>query len=224
MQRLRHGLLRFQTTVFPQFQTQYEELSMGQKPSTLFVTCSDSRIVPHFITQTQPGELFIIRTAGNFVPLYGAPPSGEAATIEYAVKVLKVREIVVCGHSHCGAISALLQPDSTKELPALRHWLAHGQHALNELDNYRAANRLQRDLLTSLIECNIKVQLNNLRSYPYIRSAEDCGQLTLHGCFYRFETGESFELDESAQQFVNVAKCCDDNPLDLDIEYDLLGS
>ena len=221
MQRIRYGLLRYQNNVFPNYRAQYEELSLGQNPSTLFITCSDSRIVPHIITQTQPGELFIVRTAGNFVPTFTSAPSGEAATIEYAVKVLNVREIVVCGHSHCGALSAMLKPESVKNLPAVKHWLAHGQEALNELDNYRAANPSQRDLLTSLIECNVKVQLEHLRTYPYICAAEDRGQLTLHGCFYRFETGEAFELDEAAQHFVSVAHGCDYSQ---SIEFDLLGS
>ena len=120
MQKLVDGIHKFQKDVFATQTRFFERLADGQKPLALFITCSDSRIDPSMLTQTKPGELFIMRNAGNIVPPYGASSCGEAATIEYAVAVLGVRDIVVCGHSHCGAMTGLLHPDSLAELPLVR--------------------------------------------------------------------------------------------------------
>src|ERR1044071_9547851 len=127
MQKLVHGIHRFQEGVFRSQKELFEQLSSGQKPAALFITCSDSRIDPNLLTQTEPGDLFILRNASNIVPPYGPYGGGEAATIEYAVSVLGVQDIIVCGHSHCGAMSGLLNPDQVRELPAVRNWLAHAE-------------------------------------------------------------------------------------------------
>jgi carbonic anhydrase len=180
-------------------------LAKGQAPATLFITCSDSRIVPELITQTAPGELFVLRNAGNLVPPWTAEHTGEAATIEYAVKVLKVREIVVCGHSHCGAMQALLNPESVAELPAVKQWLTHAQRTLEEIANLPLEGEgsdESEDLLTTAVKCNVIVQLAHLRTYPAVAETEDRGELVLHGWYYRFETGELLELDGAARQFV----------------------
>src|SRR4029078_4173731 len=129
MNALLSGFREFRENVFPSRRLQFEDLASGQQPSTLFITCSDSRIVPHMLTQTEPGELFVLRNAGNLVPPATAAPCGEAATIEYAVQVLKVEEVFVCGHSHCGAIAALLEPQMVKNLPAVESWLGHAEQA-----------------------------------------------------------------------------------------------
>ena len=110
MQKLIHGLHHFQTALFGSQRELFERLAEGQSPEVLFITCSDSRINPNLLTQTEPGELFILRNAGNIVPPYGAVQGGEAATIEFAVAGLGVKDIIVCGHSHCGAMKGLLEP------------------------------------------------------------------------------------------------------------------
>jgi carbonic anhydrase len=117
------GVHTFHNEVFPQRREHFEQLANGQKPSTLFITCSDSRIVPELLTQTEPGELFVLRNAGNLVPPYDADFSGAAATVEYAVKALGVEQIVVCGHSHCGAVTGVLRPELIEGLPAVEKWL-----------------------------------------------------------------------------------------------------
>ena len=119
MQKLVNGIHEFQEKYFTSHKSLFERLAQGQQPLALFITCSDSRIDPNLLTQTQPGELFIMRNAGNIVPPYGAVLGGEAATIEYALSVLKVNDIIVCGHSHCGAMNGLLHPDQVSELPAV---------------------------------------------------------------------------------------------------------
>lgn len=119
MQKLIQGLHHFQTNVFSSQRELFERLARGQSPDALFITCSDSRINPNLITHTEPGELFILRNAGNIIPPYGAANGGEGATVEYAVAALGVRDIIVCGHSHCGAMNGLLNLDSLGELPTL---------------------------------------------------------------------------------------------------------
>jgi carbonic anhydrase len=202
MRRLLHGIRAFQDEVFPQRRQHFEELAAGQSPSTLFITCSDSRIVPHLLTQTEPGELFVLRNAGNLVPPYSTAQSGEAATIEYAVQVLKVQDIVVCGHSHCGAITGVLRPELLKGLPAVEKWLAHAERIRHEIFEHGLHVAPDDDALTAAIKANILVQLDHLRTYAPIAEAEGDGSLSLHGCFYRFETGEVTAFDAAANKFV----------------------
>jgi carbonic anhydrase len=213
MRKLLQGLRVFQHRVFPKVQSRFEQLASGQQPPTLFITCSDSRIVPDMVTQTEPGELFVLRNAGNLVPPWTAQHTGEAATIEYAVKVLKVREIVICGHSHCGAMAGLLNPESVEQLPAVRQWLTHAQQTLEEVAGLPldgTGSDAGDDLLTTAVKCNVIVQLANLRTYPVVAEAEDRGELELHGWFYRFETGEIFEVDGAEKQFVSVRQKYED--------------
>jgi carbonic anhydrase len=204
MRRLLHGIRAFRDEVFPSRRTHFEQLAAGQSPSTLFITCSDSRIVPHLLTQTEPGELFVLRNAGNLVPPYTAEHSGEAATIEYAVQVLKVQDVVVCGHSHCGAITGVLRPELLKGLPAVEKWLAHAQRVRHEILEHGSGADLQDDALTAAIKANVLVQIDHLRTYPAIAAAEPSGSLTLHGCFYRFETGEVTVYDTATGKFTPI--------------------
>ena len=125
MQKLVEGIHQFQNDIFSSKQQLYEKLAKGQHPLALFITCSDSRIDPSLLTQTEPGELFIMRNAGNIVPPYGTLHGGEAATIEFAVSALGVKDIVICGHSHCGAMGGVLHPETLSDLPAVRSWLSY---------------------------------------------------------------------------------------------------
>lgn len=161
---------------------QRRQLAEGQKPAALFIGCSDSRVIPSQITGAEPGTLFELRTAGNVVPDY-SPGSGssEMGTIEYAVLQLRVPEIIVCGHSHCGAVTALtVAGRGLEELPALRSWL--GTDALTgvEVDDPSVRAESKR---------HVCEQLRKLREYPFIRSRVDAGELRLHGWFYEIDTG-----------------------------------
>ena len=127
------GIRAFQKQVYPEKAELFQELAGGQKPGLLLITCSDSRIDPALITQTEPGEVFVIRNAGNIVPPWGeGTASGEAGTIEYAIEALGVQHIAVCGHSHCGAMAAVRNPSSAEGLPAVSSWLRFGEPALHE--------------------------------------------------------------------------------------------
>jgi carbonic anhydrase len=192
--------------VFPSCREQFEKLAKGQQPPTLFITCSDSRIVPDLLTQTEPGELFVLRNAGNLVPPYGTDvPSGEAATVEFAVEVLGVRDIIVCGHSDCGAMKGLLRPETLEKLPAVRDWLQFAEKTRETvLNGQPQTGEIDKHLLVETIKTNVKQQLEHLRTYPTVAAAEARGDLALHGWFYRFETGEVSQLEEESDKFVSI--------------------
>lgn len=204
MQKLIRGIHEFQKTEFRQRQNLFEQLSRGQSPETLFITCSDSRIDPNLLTRSQPGELFILRNAGNIVPPHGAANGGEGATIEFAVSGLGVRDIILCGHSHCGAMKGLLHPDQLKTLPAVADWLKHAETTRRiATENY---GDLPEDrLLTATIEENVLVQLENLKTLPAVAARLARGDLHLHGWVYKIETGDVFAYDLDDGQFVSLA-------------------
>jgi carbonic anhydrase len=180
-------------------------LAKGQNPETLFITCSDSRIDPTLLTRANPGDLFILRNAGNIIPAHGAGTGGEAATIEFAVAALGVKHIIVCGHSHCGAMKGLLQPEQVASLPAVSSWLSHAESTRRIVrENY---GHLDGDrLLTATVEENVLVQLENVRTLPAVASRLVQGDLHLHGWVYKIETGEVFAYDLASGQFVPLAE------------------
>ncbi len=204
MQKLVKGIHQFQSNIFSTQRRLFERLAKGQNPEALFITCSDSRINPNLLTQTEPGELFILRNAGNIVPPYGAVMGGEAATIEYAVSVLKVKDIIVCGHSLCGAMSALLHPEQAERLSAVRAWLAHGEATARIIrENYQHIQD-ENSLLTATVEENVLVQLENLRTHPSVAAALARGDVKLHGWVYKFQSGEVFAFDAEEGQFLQL--------------------
>jgi carbonic anhydrase len=169
MQRLIQGIHRFQQETFKPQHELFSRLAKGQNPETLFITCSDSRIDPNLLTKSNPGELFILRNAGNIIPSHGSGNSGEAATIEFAVAGLGVKDIIVCGHSHCGAMKALMHPEDVKNMPSLCQWLTHAQTTQRIVqENYSHLDDEKR--LTVTIEENVLVQLENLRTLPSVAS------------------------------------------------------
>lgn len=202
MKRLIQGLHEFQTTYFNDHRELFELLSQGQQPRVLFITCSDSRIDPNLLTQTEPGEMFIIRNAGNIIPPYGATNGGEGATVEYAVHALGVQDIIVCGHSHCGAMKGLLKIDKlADEMPVVYEWLKHAEATRRTIKEHYQHYEGE-ELLNVATEENVLTQLDNLRTYPVIHSRLKSGQLQLHGWVYEIETGEVFTYDPMKEQFV----------------------
>lgn len=202
IKRILEGLNDFQDNYFASHREMFEQLSQGQSPEVLFITCSDSRIDPCLITQSQPGELFVVRNIGNIIPACGASNSGEGAAIEYAVHGLGIRDIVVCGHSHCGAMKGLLQIGNlAQQMPFVYDWLKNHAESTRRLvaDNYPGYP--QEKLLKIAIEQNVLTQIENLETYPVIRSKMHAGKLTLHAWIYEIETGEVFAYDASNGQF-----------------------
>jgi carbonic anhydrase len=184
---------------FPDRAPDLGPLADGQHPSVLFITCSDSRIVPALITGASPGDLFELRTAGNIVPEYDESRAfGETATIEFAVEVLGVRHIIVCGHSHCGAVNAIVNPVAPGALPAVRHWLAETEP---HDETRKAADDLDGGALTSAVQRHVEAQLDRLRRHPSVAKGLADGGLSLHGWFYAVGTGNVSVLDQSAGRF-----------------------
>ncbi len=205
VQSLVAGLHHFKREVFRQHQELFERLSQGQNPETLFITCSDSRIDPNLITHTEPGDLFVLRNAGNLVPAYGATSGGEVATIEFAVTALQVKDIVICGHSHCGAMKGLLKPESLEEMPAVAEWLRHAE-ATRRIVRSKYKHLSGQDLLDVCTEENVLVQVENLQTHPAVRVALSEGQLKLHAWIYDIASGDVFAFDEPTSQFVPLGE------------------
>src|SRR5688572_29438801 len=165
MQKLVDGIHQFQSNIFRSQRELFARLATEQNPDALFITCSDSRINPNLITQTEPGELFILRNAGNIIPPYGASNGGEGATIEYAVSILGVKDIVICGHSHCGAMQGLLDRQSLERVPAVAQWLGHAE-STRRIMQEKYPHLTGEARLTGTVQENVLVQLENLRTHP----------------------------------------------------------
>jgi carbonic anhydrase len=199
MKKLIEGHKYFLRSVFPLKRDSFHRLAETQAPDWLFITCSDSRLVPDLFLQTDPGDLFIIRNAGNVIPM-DVEFDGVTATIEYAVEVLKVRHAIVCGHSDCGAVKAALDREKLVRLPKANQWLHHVEEAFA----YGAKHLESTDDeagLTSFIHANVIAQLENLRSQPAVARALAEGRLSVHGWFYDILTGEIEEYVRSERRF-----------------------
>lgn len=201
MQKLVQGIHDFQATVFRSQRELFQRLAAGQHPDALFITCSDSRINPHLITQTDPGDLFLLRNAGNIVPPYGAANGGEGATIEFAVVGLGITDIIVCGHSHCGAMEGLLHPESLQRMPTVAAWLSHAE-ATRQIVGQKYADLPADALLNVVIQENVLVQLENLRTHPAVAAGLASSQLKLHAWVYKIETGQIFAYYPALGQFL----------------------
>lgn len=189
MDHLLHGVRQFHSQIFQREREFFTKLAGGQNPSAV-ISCSDSRVDPNMITQAGPGELFVMRNAGNMVPPYGAGAGGEAATIEYAVSVLGVRDIIVCGHSQCGAMKALLHPESLEKLPTVRQWLLHAEATRRIVAEIYTEVTDAEMLLEITVREHILVQIENLQTHPSVAAALQRGQLTLHGWEYGLDDGD----------------------------------
>ena len=184
---------------FPERATDLRRFAEGQQPTALFIACSDSRVVPALITGAAPGELFELRTAGNIVPVYDETRAfGEIATIEFAVEALGVKHIVVCGHSHCGAVNAILYPGAPSALPAVHRWLADTEP---HDETRKALDPLDGDAFTSAVQRHVQVQLERLHTHPSVAKKLESGELDLHGWFYAVDAGVVSVLEPQDGRF-----------------------
>ena len=205
MQRLIEGHKRFLADIFPAHRSQFQLLAETQAPEWLFITCSDSRVVPDLILGTGPGDLFITRNAGNVVPITTHDVDGVTATIEYAVEVLHVKSAILCGHSDCGALKAALDKKSLEKLPKANRWLRHVDAAFTHRQPLNPADGEQAEL-AALIRGNVVAQLHNLREQPSVARAVSAGKLTVHGWYYDILTGRIEQYDEQAGTFVDLVR------------------
>jgi carbonic anhydrase len=179
--RILSGVSQFQKDVYPKNRGFFERLALGQRPEALFITCADSRIDPCLLTQSKPGELFICRVIGNIVPPYPDAVGGVSATIEYAVGVLGVADVIVCGHTDCGVMKGVLNPEAVAELPSVSAWLHYAQPA-------RAA--AGADEIMAVTEQNVLQQIENLRTHPSVKQRLSDGDHGLHGWVYHIGEGK----------------------------------
>jgi len=201
MQKLVRGIHSFQGGYFASHRQLFEQLATaGQRPETLFVTCSDSRVVPNLITNAPPGELFVVRNAGNIVPRPELP-GGTAASIEYAVEVLGVENVIVCGHTQCGAMDAILHPESADRLPFVKRWLAQAEGVKRIIDE-RYQDLSPEARLTAAVQENVLTQLENLREFPFVARRLEAGTLHLSGWVFKLSTGEVFDYDPARGEFL----------------------
>ena len=200
MQEIIAGVRTFQRDVYPQYRELFERLSSGQSPVAMVITCSDSRVDPFLFTQAEPGRLFVLRNAGNIVPKYDGLVGGVTATIEFAVVALKVPNIIVCGHSGCGAIHGLLHPESLKNMPHVANWLEHHSDAVRDM-MARTGHLNAPDEMQHAVDANVLVQLEHLRAQPCVAEALANNKINLHGWVYDIVTGEVRAYSDGNQQF-----------------------
>lgn len=201
MEKLVKGIHKFQSHIFRERHELFERLKSGQNPQALIISCSDSRVMPDLITQAEPGDLFVLRNAGNLIPPHGASiDGGEAATIEFAIKGLKIRDIIVCGHTLCGAMHALIRPETLSDMPRMKSWLNYAE-ATREIIKGSYRNLSPDSLWKATVEENVLVQLENLRTHPAVLAALARGEVKLHGWVYKLETGQVFAYDQELGQF-----------------------
>jgi carbonic anhydrase len=201
MKKILEGLTLFQRLVYPRHKDLFERLAKNQTPQAVFIACSDSRVSPNLIVQAEPGDLFIIRNAGNIVPPAGSAYGGTTASLEYAVVALGIRDVILCGHSNCGAMKGVLHPELLEAMPAVRQWVSYAETAR------RAAvaalpGASDDELLERIVDDNVIAQIHNILTFPFVRPLVEKGDFELHGWVYDIGTGRVKGLDASGRRFV----------------------
>ncbi|WP_338558354.1 carbonic anhydrase [Erwinia sp. E_sp_B04_7] len=204
MQQIVEGFLNFQKEIFPNQKELFRSLASSQNPKALFISCSDSRLVPELVTQQDPGQLFVIRNAGNIVPSFGPEPGGVSATIEYAVVALGVTDIVICGHSNCGAMKAIASCQCLDTMPAVSHWLRYADAAKAVVE--KKSYETEDDKLNAMVQENVIAQLNNMRTHPSVAVGLRNNALRLHGWVYDIESGVIRAWDKDTKTFVTLSE------------------
>jgi len=200
LERLNEGVAKFQSGVFPSQREMFDRLRAKQDPLAMFVTCADARVVPNLFTQTEPGEVFIERNPGNMVPTHVEFVGGVTAGIEYAMLVLKVPVVVICGHTDCGVMKALLDPNSVRGMPGVKKWMEHG---------FAARDRMMRELplapleqqLRRITELNVLEQIENLMTHPSVRQRVEDEDLEVRGWVYDIGDGSVREANPDTGKF-----------------------
>lgn len=208
MQTLIEGIHKFRQDELGKYEKLFHRLSIeGQNPHTLFITCSDSRVLAELITQSKPGDLFVVKNVGNIIPPAQATgnTNSTAAAIEFAVQTLGVSDVVVCGHSYCGAMASLLNDSSDKQsMPSLFAWLKWAAPVRKLIKSKYGHLKSEAERITAAAEENVLLGLENLRQYPAVKARLEEGNLRLHGWFFHISTAEIFAYDPVIQQFQRI--------------------
>jgi carbonic anhydrase len=208
MKKLLNGIVDFRERLLPQYAERFRTLALQQTPDTLFITCSDSRVVPDLLMSTDPGDLFVMRNVGNLIPpstVEGASTGdlSEASAIEYAVLILGVRNIVICGHSECGAMKAVLSQQEMPQTPNLAKWLHHAVISYFRLEHEGPLD-IRRSPHDQLSQLNVLVQLEHLLTYPLVRERVVARKLQLSGWWFDIAAGEMHAYERQQRAFVAI--------------------
>ncbi len=208
MKKLIRGIIDFQHNVLPKRREIFAKLALGQSPDTLFIACSDSRVAPNWFASTDPGDLFVIRNVGNLVAPSGrnghsAADESEGAAIEFAIANLGVKDIIICGHSECGAMQALINGREKVQTPNLKAWLRHGEIALSKLNDMSdfAPNLPRHNRLSQL---NVVQQIENIKSYPIVKEKLAIGEIRIHGWWFELSNAAVHIYDTGKKKFVRI--------------------
>lgn len=200
--RIAKGVRKFQTEIFPEQRALFESLRRKQDPLALFITCADSRILPNMITQSVPGEIFTDRNPGNMVPPYGEFVGGVTSGVEYANLVLKVPLIIICGHTDCGVMKALLHPETTIGMPGVQQWMRHGNEA-RQVVMHESSDRTDEEKLHRLTEANVLQQIEHLKTHPSVASRLAAGEVMIRGWVYDIGSGSIRQADPETGEFAD---------------------
>ncbi len=206
MKKLINGIVDFRKNVLPSYRETFSRLALGQSPDSLFFACSDSRIAVNLFASTDPGDLFVVRNVGNLVPPCGecgisTAGESEGAAIEFALTNLKVSDIIVCGHSECGAMQALIQGRENISSPNLKAWLRHGEASLSRLGGFHAPGLSEHNELS---QANVLQQIEHLKSYPAVREGIVARSLKIHGWWFELSRAEVYAFEEEEGRFVLI--------------------
>jgi carbonic anhydrase len=203
---LKSGIRRFRTEIYPKNEETYlQAVREPQRPHSLIVTCADSRIDIETITQSGPGDIFVTRNIGNMVPEYGEMMGGVSAVVEYAVMALKVQHVVICGHSECGAMAALMQPELLADMPAVKNWMNNAAAAMSVAKSMAKPDERPGDFARRLTEENVLLQLQHLRTHPSVAGAMAREELTISGWVYDIGKGEVRISEDGGRVFHPVS-------------------
>ncbi len=199
------GVRKFQAEIYPAQRKMFEGLKSGQQPMAMFITCADSRVVPNLITQTGPGDFFIERNPGNLVPPYGNFIGGVSAGVEYAMLVLKVPLVIVCGHTDCGVMKGLLQPEQVQGLPAVQEWMRHASESRHRIlrDHSEA---MEQEKLRLITEYNVLAQIENLKSHPSVQSRLLSSEVEIQGWVYDIGDGSIWAVNPESGRFARIGE------------------
>lgn len=205
MKKLVRGIVEFRRNVLPDYRETFARLALGQSPDALFIACCDSRVVPNLFASTDPGDLFVVRNVGNLIPPcaageHSSADESEAAAVEFAVMNLHVSNIIVCGHSECAAMHALLEGREKLTAPNLKAWLRHGEAALSRLPSPGPGP----EQVNRLSKANVLQQLEHLQSYPVVARRLAHGRLRLHAWWFELRTADVYAYEDGANEFVLI--------------------
>jgi carbonic anhydrase len=199
------GLTLFQRIAYPRHKELFERLAKNQTPQAVFIACSDSRVVPNLLLQAEPGDLFIIRNAGNIVPPAGSSYGGTTASLEYAIVALGIRDVILCGHSNCGAMKGVLNPEALDAMPAVRQWVSYADLARRAaVEAHPGAD--DETLLDRVVDYNVIAQVRNLLTFPFVRPLVEKNELEIYGWVYDIGSGRVKGLDATGRRFAPLGE------------------